>query len=136
MIRMISFKFASYAVTALLSGLLLFHILILTGLVPYGIVWGGSIENKSQMQASELFSIIVNLFMLFIVTAKASFIKISIPEKLTDLLLWAFVVFFALNTVGNLLSKSTLETVIFTPVSLLSAVFFLRLALEKGSYRL
>jgi hypothetical protein len=42
--------------------------------------------------------------------------------------LWLMFALFLLNTVGNLLSKNRYEKLIFTPITLLSAVFCLILA--------
>jgi len=51
--------------------------------------------------------------------------------KIVTIALWAFVVLFAINTVGNVLSKTSLETIIFTPLTFLSAVLCFRIAIEK-----
>ncbi|MBU1821706.1 MAG: hypothetical protein KKG00_09395, partial [Bacteroidetes bacterium] len=46
-------------------------------------------------------------------------------------ILWLFVAVFALNTLGNLVSFSSLETIVFTPLTTLLALFTARVALEK-----
>ncbi len=131
MIRKISFKFAANAMLLLLICLLVYHVLIVTGLIPYDAVWGGRLEDQSQMYQFEAFSIAVNLLMLLVVCMKGRVVRIQISSRIINLLLWAFTLLYALNTVGNLLSTNMLERVVFTPLTLLAALFCFRLAVER-----
>ncbi|MCC7298558.1 MAG: hypothetical protein IT244_09510, partial [Bacteroidia bacterium] len=54
---------------------LVFHFLVLLGVIPETIVWGGNIETKSQLYIMESVSILINLFMLFILLMKGNYIK-------------------------------------------------------------
>ncbi len=131
MIRKISFKFAANAMLLLLICLLVYHVLIVTSLIPYDAVWGGRLEDQSQMYQFEAFSIAVNLLMLLVVCMKGRVVRIQISSRIINLLLWAFTLLYALNTVGNLLSTNMLERVVFTPLTLLAALFCFRLAVER-----
>ncbi len=131
MIRKISFRFAIRTMIILLILVLTYHLAILTGLIPYEAVWGGRLETKSQMVDFEMISIAMNLFILLIISRKGSYINVKIPNLVVTVFLWIITLLFALNTVGNVFSKNLLEAIIFTPLTLLSAILCLRLAIEN-----
>lgn len=124
-------KVAKIGLISIFSLTLIFHLLVLTGIIPYSIVWGGRITNQSQMVVFEAVSIVINAFFLLVILLKSGFFKVQLPEKITNGILWVMVIVFLLNTVGNLLSVNSLEKTIFTPITLLLAVFSLILVLGK-----
>lgn len=101
----------------ILSGVILFHGLILCGIIPYDIVWGGRLTSPAQMQRMEAVSLLLNLLMLAMVSVRAGFIGKGIPPRVTTIALWVMCGLFLLNTVGNLLSQNKLEQIIFTPLT-------------------
>ncbi len=131
MIRKISFRFAVQAMMALLSAVILYHVLIITGVIPYEATWGGKLKTDGEMYRFEVISISMNLLILLVVAIKGSHIKAIKPGKVITVLLWVFAVVFALNTIGNLFSENSLETIIFTPVTLLFSLFCFRMAVEQ-----
>ena len=131
MIRKIGFQFAVRTMIILLIVVLVYHLVIITGLIPYEVVWGGRLETKSQMYNFEAVSILVNLFILLIISIKGSYIHVNIPDLAITIFLWIITVLFILNTIGNIFSKNLLEAIIFTPFTLLSAILCLRLAIEN-----
>ena len=131
MIKRIKFNLTVKILLAIFSILVVFHILVVVGVIPYDIVWGGRMENAAQMRQFEIVSIIINLLVILVVAMRGGYIWSLLPRKLITVLLWIFVVLFSLNTVGNLLSKNLLESIIFTPVTLISALLCYRLAAEK-----
>jgi hypothetical protein len=134
-VKKIDFKMAGMILMGLLSCFIVFHFLILLGVIPYGFVWGGWIENTTQMYVFEVVSLIINLLAITIVAIKSGYTKLYVPEKIVKLLLWIFVILFALNTVGNLFAQSKLEMLIFTPFTFICTIFFYRMAIEdQDSY--
>ncbi|MEQ9375550.1 MAG: hypothetical protein RIG68_10240 [Imperialibacter sp.] len=131
MLKKINFKLAVHAMIALLSLVLVYHLIIITGLIPYEATWGGRLQNREQMLRFETVSIVVNLFILTVILIKGGYLKLKLPAIVLKVLLWAFAVLFALNTVGNLASTSVLELIIFTPLTAAAAVFCARLAVER-----
>lgn len=129
MVRKINFLFAIKTLIVLTLIALAYHIIIITELIPYDAVWGGRLKSREQMLRFEFVSIAINLFMLVVILIKGTYIKIKIPKLIVTSFLWLFAILFALNTVGNLFSVSIWETIIFTPITLISAVLCLRLAL-------
>ena len=131
MINKISFKSACNSMLLFLSVILVFHFLILTEIVPYHIVWGGRLENLSEMRFFVVVSITINLLIMTIIAAKAGYIGNIISAKIVSVALWVIIALFALSTVGNVVSKTSLETIIFTPFTLISAVLCYRMVIEK-----
>jgi uncharacterized membrane protein YuzA (DUF378 family) len=122
MLNKIPFKFAIQAMLVILSSVILFHILVLTEIIPFTIVWGGKFQNLHQMRIFEGVSIIINALMIAVIAIKGRIIKLSVSVKIINLLLWLFIGLFVLNTVGNLFAKTTTETIIFTPITFVSAI--------------
>ena len=98
-------------------GLLAFHFSILFGLIPYDIVWGGKLNSKEEMISFELVSISLNLFFLWISLQIAGWVKIILNRKTIQIILWIMGILFLINTLGNLASENSLETMIFTPMT-------------------
>jgi uncharacterized paraquat-inducible protein A len=120
--------FAINTVLITLCLVTVFHLAVLSGLVPSNIVWGGKMESESQLIQFEIASITINAFMILVVATKAQYAKIRVPGKLIDIMLWLMFVLFAVNTVGNLLANTLTETIIFTPVTFILALLCFRIA--------
>jgi hypothetical protein len=107
---------------------ILFHLLVIIGIVPSHIVWGGRATSADELMRLEIVSISLNaLFLVFTLILNGN-IKVRMKPLFAKILLWLMSILFILNTIGNLLAKSSIETIIFTPVTLLSSVFCLYLA--------
>lgn len=120
---------ASIGMMVLLVASLFFHVLVLFNVIPYTIVWGGRIQNRAQLYRFEAVSIAVNLLFLGIILVHSRIIMLPMLSPVAEKIgLWLMFALFLLNTVGNLLSKNRYEKLIFTPITLLSAVFCLILA--------
>ena len=130
-IKKIDIKLAAGIVMALLSVSVVFHLLVLSGVIPYNIVWGGRLESAAQMYVLETVSLAVILAVILVVAIKGGYIKPFLPPKVVTILLWLLTALFALNTVGNLFAESTVETMLFTPITLISAVLLFRMAIER-----
>lgn len=129
-LRKINIKVASGLTLALLSCVVVFHFMILSGVVPYTIVWGGRLQSTTQMYIYESVSLLVNLAVIIVVSIKGEVIKPCLPKKVVTVILWVLAVLFAFNTVGNLFAESNLEMILFTPVTFISAILLYRLAIE------
>ncbi|HEY0720683.1 MAG TPA: hypothetical protein VGE50_05470 [Gammaproteobacteria bacterium] len=131
MIRKINIKLAANIFLLFSAAIILFHLLVMSGVVPYNIVWGGRLEDTQQMYVFESIAMAVNLAIAFVVCVKVGYLKPYLPKGVITVVLWGMVILFVLNTVGNLLAKTTLETLLFTPLTLISAVLFYRMAIER-----
>ena len=125
----LSKRAAAIALLIILSLTIIFHLLIITGVLPSTIIWGGKLQNASEMRLAELVSIAINTLFLTIVS-----IKVRNPDSrllIVQVVLWIMAGLFLLNTLGNLFSLNTFERWFFTPLTLLLSVLSLRLALLK-----
>ncbi|GAB2791563.1 hypothetical protein GCM10027275_40510 [Rhabdobacter roseus] len=113
--------FATRGLILIFSLTIVFHLLVLTGIIPYDIVWGGRIQTQADMYRFESLSLVVNAFFLLIVLINARLLPIQLPARLVGFVLWFMAFLFLLNTVGNLLSTNDTEKLIFTP---LTAIIF------------
>jgi len=115
----------------LFCAILIFHVFIIVGFIPYSIIWGGKMKTHDDMLVMEGISIGINLLFLGIVFLRFSQRNnASLVNKLR-IAFWLFFVLFSLNTLGNLFAETLTETLIFTPLTILLAVLSLRLALKS-----
>ena len=128
---MISQKLAINIMIAILTAVLVLHALVLTGVIPYAIVWAGKINTAAEMRKLEVGSILVNAFAIFILVLKADYVKHSVPVKILNAIIWLLAVLFSLNTIGNLFAKSGFELYFFTPLTFILAVLCLRIVIGK-----
>ena len=106
----------------LLIAVILFHSLIITRIIPYTIVWAGKLKDVEDMWKFETISIAINSFLLSTLLLKGNYLKSKIPDKILNAILWLFMFVFVINTIGNLMSKTLFEKIVFTPLTLIAAV--------------
>lgn len=131
MLYKIPYVFAVKFQLGLLIFVFAFHFLVLGGLIPFTIVWGGKLKTHDEMLAFEGVSIVVNAMLFAAIITHKRTLPAKFLFKIARILLFFFSGLFVLNTLGNLLAEMQLEAIIFTPITFLSAVFCLRIALEK-----
>jgi hypothetical protein len=133
--KVFSYSFAINATIGLLSMVLLFHILNFVQVIPYGIVWAGKLNSVKEMMVFETISILINTFIILVLLLKANYIKNNIPKKIINGIIWAFVMVFIANTIGNLFAKTNFELYVFTPMTFILSLLCLRIVLEKSQPR-
>ncbi|HEY5327191.1 MAG TPA: hypothetical protein VIJ27_09330 [Mucilaginibacter sp.] len=129
--RIITQRFALNGLLTILSLFILFHLLVILKVIPFGVVWGGTMKNQSQMLTFETVSVIINILMLAVVAVKASVLKMNINYVIIQVILWIMFGLFLMNTIGNLFSNNHFEKLVFTPVTLILSIFSLRVAMIK-----
>jgi hypothetical protein len=107
---------------ALLSLVIIFHLTILTQLIPYTIVWAGKLKTVDEMYVFEAISISINLFLIITLLLKGNYIKRGFTDKILNIILWIFLALFILNSFGNLFAESAFEKIVFTPLTILIAL--------------
>ncbi|MCB9221226.1 MAG: hypothetical protein H6615_05395 [Ignavibacteria bacterium] len=113
-----------------LTAILIFHFCILLKIIPYDITWGGRLTNDSEMYVFETFSILLNLILYIALLIKGKFIKEIFTERIVNIVLWIFIVFFGLNTIGNLFAETLFEK--FFSIITLLFVFLLWVIVKKS----
>lgn len=131
MSKLISARSAAVALVIIFILASLYHLAALAGVIPIDMVWGGRLTSRSELVRFEGVALVINLCMMAVV-----FIKMKVmhqPARIINGLLWLMVILFTLNTLGNLVAMNSLEAILFTPVTLISAVLCLRLARNKSA---
>ena len=113
--------------TSLLTLVIVFHVLILLGSIPYTIAWGGRLKSREEMLVFETVSILLNVFLIGVLALKAKNLK----HKFADSVLWIFFGIFSLNTVGNLLAETNFEKY-FSIVTLIFALLLWKIVRAKS----
>ena len=121
--------FATYTLIILFSLTIVFHILVLVSVIPNDIVWGSRLSNPKEIALFETISIALNTLFLLVILISAGILKVKISSKIIKGFIWGMMVFFLLNTIGNLASESTLEKIVFTPLTLFLSISLLFLVL-------
>lgn len=84
------------------------------------------------MYRFEIISIFINLFLISILLMKGGYLKFQFNFKIINILLWIFFLIFILNTIGNILAKTTFEK-LFSVLTFLSAVFIWKILMSKNN---
>ncbi len=112
---------------ALLSTIVLFHLLVLFKVISPDMVWGGKLNSYDELFLFEVISLALNISFIFLVRHRARRPE-SKPGRIG---MWLMFALFALNTLGNLFAESLSEKLIATPLTLILALLSLRLALKE-----
>jgi len=130
--RLISAKLAGNMLLIIFGLLAVFHILVLLNLLPSSMVWGGQADiSGSSLRTLETLSLIFTVLFAIIIAVKIGYVKIRKFKRIITILLWIIFGYLVLNTAGNLASSSSIEKLVFTPITIVSAFLVLRLAIEK-----
>lgn len=121
-------RLACSILLALLAMATLFHLLVLTQVVHFRHVWGGRLETTGEMYAFEIFSLLINTFLIYVVLQKAGYIKRELSPRVINYILYIFAGIFALNTVANLFAEHWLEKTLGTLLTFASAFLCWRIA--------
>ena len=129
--KLISFKLAGKIIITIIVLLIIFHILLLLGIVPSDIVWGGKAADEATIIKLEIFSLVTSFIILAVIFAKLRQNKNAKSRKIINFAVWIIFGYFLLNIVGNLASGVTTEKLIFTPITIILSVLLFRLAIEE-----
>ena len=129
--KIISAQTAGNILLVLFGLLAAFHILILFNLLPANIVWGGRAALSSSPRALLTVSLIFNVLFAMVVAAKLGYIDVNRLSRVIDIFLWIIFAYLLLNTAGNIASSSSLEKLLFTPITIVAALLVLRLAIGR-----
>ena len=103
----------------LIAAVTLFHLTILIKIIPYEISWGGKLKNDAEMYLFESISILINLFLGYVLLIKGKFVSKLISTKVVNIILLIFLFIFGLNTLVNIFAETLFEK----SLSLLTLVF-------------
>lgn len=114
---------------------LIFHLLIIIGVIPYELTWGGKLESTKEMLVFETISIVINLFFLHTLLQKGSYLRSTYSKKSIRIILWVFFILFLLNTAGNIQAVTTFEKCLSVVTGLNAVLLLIILLRDKESMR-
>jgi hypothetical protein len=130
--RLISARLAGNILLAALGLLFIFHVLVLFGVLPAEIVWGGMIQGgQTNLITLETVALAMTLLFMLIVAARIGYIQVGRLSGAVRVGVWLIFIFLLLNTLGNLASGVSFENLIAAPITIILALCALRLAIEK-----
>ena len=130
--KILSANLAGKILIALFIVLLIMHALILLGVLPSSIIWGGQIkEDQSNLLGLEAVAITLSFLFIGLTTLKIRQINSGGKKLLVNLGSWLVFAYLVMNILGNFASGVSLETLIFGPLTIVMALCALRIALEK-----
>lgn len=125
-------KIALKILILFISLVTLFHLAVIAKLIPYTIAWGGRLQSDSQMYVFECLSILINLFLIWVLLMKGGYAHNSFRPKAVTVILWVFLIIFVLNTIGNIFAKTTFEK-FFAIITLAFAVLIATILKTKNT---
>ncbi|MCA6442173.1 MAG: hypothetical protein ACOVSR_03675 [Bacteroidia bacterium] len=114
----------------ILIAVILFHICIIIKIIPYDITWGGRLQNDTEMYVFEAISILINVFLSWILLMKGNLVKYKFSNQVVNGILWIFFAIFILNTIGNVFAKTFFEK-FFALLTGLSALLIWNITKER-----
>ncbi len=131
-----SFRAATRWSLGLFGFFVVFHLAVILGIVlfdyaPVEYLWGGRMQTEQELLQFEILSLAIMAVCLLVVLLKARILDAARLMGVVNILMWALVLLFALNTFGNLLAVSLFEK-FFSIVTAAMMVLCLRLALGRS----
>jgi hypothetical protein len=108
------------------------QLLLALGLLPISMAWGGTqSELTPAFRISGFVAAVVLCLFAYLVRRRVGLAGPESPSRLTKILAWLVTIYLGLNVVGNFVSASRAETLIFGPLSLLLFIACLLVAVSK-----
>lgn len=127
-INKISLKITFLLLNTLFSIIIVFHLLVILGLIDFKYIWGGRINNIEEMYVFETISIVLNLLFIFLISLYKKLIEQNKSLKVLKYLFLAVSLLFFVNTIGNIFAVNKLEMLIATPLTFVLSILCFRLS--------
>ncbi len=124
----IPFYLIPTSVLAILLFAMCYHIAALLHFIPLDMVWGGRLQSREELIQMETFSFFFNALLVLLVIWRSKWFPALHQPKILTMVCWLISILFMLNTLGNLFAANILESILFTPITILLAYGFMRLA--------
>ena len=126
-----SAEFTGMLLMIIFGLLIVFHLLVISGVIPYDIVWAGKIQSRTELLRMETVSLILLGLSTAIVALKTGLININIPQLVIDVGMWVLLALFVLNTIGNFLAESPIEKYGFSILTIIISYLIFKLAVRN-----
>lgn len=128
--QLISIQKAKTILLYLLGLLIVFHVLVIVGLVPGHFVWGNQIPEESILPMEMIAIVLTISFMLFVMI-KMRYLAENRKSVFANIALWIIGLLLSLSALLNLISEVSIENLIFAPLALVMSLLTIRVAIEK-----
>ncbi len=127
-------RLASYILTLIFTGMIIFQLLLAFG-IPLGrAAWGAQHKVLPLgLRIASLIAVLVFIYATVVVLQKGGVISIIKSQRVTNISIWFFTIYFALNVLTNLTSPGQMEKWVMAPLALISSGLCFLLALSKES---
>ena len=118
--------------TILFIVVIIFQILIATGLLPITMAWGGQqAELTPGLRIASIVSAVLLGLFAYIIRRRAGLPGTKRITAFIKVFAWFVTAYMAFNTLGNLTSQSTAEKMIFTPITMILTVVCFLVSISK-----
>ncbi len=116
-------QFAAWVAAAVFALMAVFQLLLAIG-VPWGrLAWGGEYSSlPAKFRFASFLSALLFAFGIAAVLDRAHIENFFDRPDIIAIVVWAYAGLFALSTIGNLLSRSTAEKRVMTPVAIILVI--------------
>ena len=111
---------------------IIMQLLLASGALPITMVWGGTqTELTPKLRIASVLASMILVFFAIIIRRRAGISGSGVSSRMNHFLSWGISVYFILNTMGNFISSSNLERVVFGPISFTLAFTCLIVSLSR-----
>ncbi|MCG6147618.1 hypothetical protein LFX15_04900 [Leptospira levettii] len=107
-----------------------FHVFALLQIIPYQYLWGGRLQSIEEMYLMESISLIANVFFVYCSHLYLQYMNNGLVPIWIRILFGFISAVFFLNTIGNLVAVTNLETLLATPITAILSVISFTLVLK------
>lgn len=123
---------AAYILLAAMGALVVYHVLMIAGVLPAEAAWGGrAAASRDRLVALETVALLVTLIFAAFIAAKGGLLRARALRRIGGVGVWIVFAYLILNCVGNLASPTPVERWILAPATVVLALLALRLAVAR-----
>ena len=129
--KLIPLRLASLGLLGSLALVLVFHGLVIGGVLPAGLVWGGmAVGDHVNFLLLEAVALAVTLLFMTLVLFRSGVFERGRTSIMVTTGIWLMFGYLTLSAVANVASGTQFDNWFFAPGSAILAILTLRLALE------
>ncbi len=129
--KLVPLRLAAYGLLGSLALVLVFHGLVIGGVLPPDLVWGGmAVGDRVNFLLLEAVAVSVTLLFAVLVLFRAGVFERGRSSIVVTTGIWLMFGYLVLSTVANVASGAQFDNWFFAPGSAVLALLTLRLALE------
>jgi hypothetical protein len=108
------------------------QLLLAVGVLPVTMAWGGTQPALTlPLRIASLTAVVVLALATYVIRRRAGLLPQAEPSMPIKVLAWVIAIYLSLNTAGNFASSSAVEARLFGPISLVSALACLLVAVSR-----